>query len=275
MTAFCNRDNFKITTCANNAGIGNKLAYCPYSLTLCAIIQDKTQLIRSFYIYDLLITKISNDMRRLHLFITFIVLGLFFTSCLKDEENDKEKIVEITIYPETGYGASIMSDIWTQPLIFSDNDDNQKQMLVDIIFEDLNIDYERGYKYTLKAKKVWMHEPPQDVSSIKYVYIELLSKEKVITENSEEIIELLVLSETVRFTPEYPSEFEADESPKIYNALHTKKNGTDDWMTLTVIEGFDFEDGYEYVLNVKKITQADPYLVRYILLDIKSKTLKN
>ena len=25
MTAFCYRDNFKITTCANNAGIGNKL----------------------------------------------------------------------------------------------------------------------------------------------------------------------------------------------------------------------------------------------------------
>ncbi len=214
-------------------------------------------------------------MRKLHLFIAFIALSLIFTSCLKDDENDKEKIVEITIYPETGYGASIMSDIWTQPLIFSDNDDNQKQMLVDIIFENLNIDYERGYKYTLKAKKVWMHEPPQDVSSIKYVYIELLSKEKVITENSEENIELFVSSETVKFMPKYPTEFEDDESPKIYNALHTKKTGTNDWMTLTVIEGFDFEEGYEYVLNVKKITQSDPYLVRYVLLDIKSKILKN
>ena len=213
-------------------------------------------------------------MRRLHLFFAFIVLGFFFISCLKDGENDKEKIVEITIYPETGYGASIMSDIWTQPLIFSDNDDYQKQMLVDIIFEGLDIDYERGYKYTLKAKKVWMHEPPQDVSSIKYVYIELLSKEKVITENSEENIELFVSSETVKFTPEYPTEFEGDESPKIYNALHTKKTGTDAWMTLTAIEGFDFEEGYEYVLNVKKITKADPYLIRYILLDIKSKTSK-
>jgi hypothetical protein len=214
-------------------------------------------------------------MRRLPLFVAFIVLVFSLTSCLKDKELDKEKIVEITIYPETGYGASIMSDIWTQPLIFSDNDDYRKQMLVDIIFEGLDIDYERGYKYTLKAKKVWMHEPPQDVSSIKYVYMKLLSKEKVITENREENMELFVSSETVKFMPQYPMEFEGGESPKIYNALHTKKTGTNDWMTLTVIEGFDFEEGYEYVLDVKKITQAEPYLIRYILLGIKSKTLKN
>jgi|GEM_PF-834848 len=234
-----------------------------------------TQLIRSLYIYSLLITLILKEMSRLHLFIAFIVFCLFFTSCLKDQENDKEKIVEITIYPETGYGASIMSDIWTQPLIFSDNDDNQKQMLVDIIFEGLDIDYERGYKYTLSAKKVWMHEPLQDVSSIKYVYIELLSKEKVITENSEENIELFVSPETVKFTPKYPAEFEDDQSPKIYNALHTKKTGSDNWMALPAIEGFNFEEGYEYVLNVKKITQVDPYLIRFVLLEIKSKTLRN
>ncbi|WP_010420890.1 DUF4377 domain-containing protein [Anaerophaga thermohalophila] len=215
-------------------------------------------------------------MRKLNLFIAFIVFCFFFSSCLKDEENDKEKIVEITIYPETGFGASVMSDIWTQPLIFSDNDDNQKRMLVDIIFEDLDLDYERGYKYTLKAKKVWMHEPPQDVSSIKYVYLEQLSKEKIITEDSEENFELFVSSKTVKFTPKFPSEYEGTESsPKIYNALHTKKTGTDNWLAIVEIEGFDFEEGYEYLLNVKKITQAEPYLIRYILLDIKSKTLKN
>lgn len=107
-------------------------------------------------------------MKKLHYFIAFVAFSFFFYSCLKDEENDKEKIVEITIYPETGYGASVLSDVWTQPLIFSDNDDNQKRILVDIIFENLDLDYERGYQYTLKAKKVWMSEPPQDVSSIKY-----------------------------------------------------------------------------------------------------------
>jgi len=215
-------------------------------------------------------------MRKIHLFIAFIVFGFFFSSCLKVEENDKEKIVEITIYPETGYGASIMSDIWTQPLIFSDNDDNQKRLLVDIIFENLDLDYERGYKYTIQAKKVWMHEPPQDVSSIKYVYLKQLSKEKTITEDSEENFELFVSSKTVKFTPKYPGEYEGTEaSPKIYNALHTKKTGTDNWMAIVEIEGFDFEEGYEYLLNVKKTTQAEPYSTRFILIDIKSKTLKD
>ena len=215
-------------------------------------------------------------MKKLHFFIAFVAFSFFFSSCLKDEKNDKEKIVEITIYPETGYGASVVSDVWTQPLIFSDNDDNQKRILVDIIFENLDLDYERGYQYTLKAKKVWMSEPPQDVSSIKYVFLKKLSKEKVIIEDSEENFELFVSSKTVKFTPKYPSEYEGtDPSPKIYNALLTKKPDTDNWMTIIEIEGFDFEEGYEYLIDIKKITQAEPYLVRYLLLDIKSKTLKD
>jgi hypothetical protein len=45
-------------------------------------------------------------------------------------------------------------------------------------------------------------------------------------------------------------------------------------MALKNIEGFDFEEGYEYILNVKKMTQAEPYSIRYILLNIKSKTPK-
>jgi hypothetical protein len=214
-------------------------------------------------------------MNRLHLFTASIVFGLIFTSCLKDEEKDKEKIVEITIYPETGYGASILSDIWTQPLIFSDNDDNQKHMLLDIIFDGLDFDYERGYQYTLKAKKIWMHNPPQDVSSIKYVFIGQLSREKIITEDSEETLELFVSSKTVKFTPKFPGEYEGTESsPKIYDALQAKKTGTLNWMAITEIQGFDFEAGYEYLLNVKKITKAEPYLVSYKLLNIASKTLK-
>ena len=213
-------------------------------------------------------------MRKLYFLSTFIVLNLFFTSCLKDEEGDKEKIVVMAIYPETGYGDSVMSDILTQTLIFSDSDDNQKRMLVDIITEGFDFGYKRGYEFTLKVKKVWMHEPLQDVSSIKYVFIELLSKEKVITEDSEKNIELFVSSETVRFTPKYPSEYGEGETPKIYDALHVKETGTNNWMALTEIEGFNFEEGYEYVLNVKKVTLAEPYSAKYILLNTLSKKEK-
>jgi hypothetical protein len=210
-------------------------------------------------------------MKKPSLIIGFILMSVFFTGCLKDEGGDKEKVVVMTVYPETGYGASVMSDLLTQPLIFSDSDDSQKRMLVDIITEGFDFNYERGYEFTLKVKKVWMHEPPQDVSSIKYVFIELLSKKKVITEDSEKNIELFVSSETVRFTPKYPSEYIEDETPKIYDALYAKETGTNNWLAVTEIEGFDFEEGYEYVLNVKKVTLAEPYSVKYILLNIVSK----
>lgn len=212
-------------------------------------------------------------MRKLNLFVSAVILSVLLFSCTEDE-GDREKIIEMTIYPETGYGASVMSNIWTEPLLFSDSEVTQKQMLVDIIIEGFDFDYERGYEYIFKVKKIWMQHPPQDVSSIKYVFIELLSKTKVITEDSEKNIELFVSSETVKFTPKYPSEFEDDETLKIYDALHVKETNADNWMTLRDIEGFDFEEGYEYLLNVKKVIQAEPYSAKYVLLDILSKKVK-
>ena len=215
-------------------------------------------------------------MRKLNLFFGFIFINILFIGCTKDE-GDKEKIVEMTIYPETGYGASVMSDIWTQPLIYSDNDENQEKMLVDIITEGFDFEYERGYEYKLRVKKIWMQEPPQDVSSIKYEFIEFLSKEKVIINDSEENINLFVSSKTVKFTPKYPSEYEDEDNmtPKIYDALKVKTTDSNNWMALTEIEGFDYETGYEYELRVKKVTQAEPYSVKYVLLETISKEKKN
>ena len=215
-------------------------------------------------------------MRKLNLFAGIIILSAFIGSCTY-EEADREKIVEMTIYPETGYGAGVLSDVVTEPIQFSDNDENRKQLLTDIITEGFDFNYERGYEYTLRVKKVWMQNPPQDVSSVKYIFIELLSNKKVITTDSEKCIELFVSSQTVKFTPKYPNEYEnvgGIETLKIYNAIHVQEKGTDNWMALTKIEGFDFEKGYEYVINVKKITQSDPYSVRYVLLNIVSKTEK-
>jgi hypothetical protein len=220
-------------------------------------------------------TKNRNGLRIRQWFIGVVVIGSFFTCCLNDTEQDREKDVVVTIYPETGYGAGVMSDIWTQPLVFSDNDDNQKHLLMNIIFEGLNINYERGYQYTFTATKVWMHTPPQDVSYIKFVCSGPVSKEKVITKDSEENIELYVYPKAIKYTPAYPVEYEGTgSSPKIYNALLGRVTGTNDFMALVKIEGFDFEEGYEYELNVKKITYADPYSVKYVLVNIKSKTLK-
>jgi hypothetical protein len=237
-----------------------------------------TQRLHRIFIYKSYKLRLKiTEMGKLNLFAGFIVLSMVFFGCSK-EEGDREKIVEITIYAETGYGASVMSNLLTQPLLFSDSEDNQKQMLVDIITEGFDFDYERGYEYTFKAKKVWMKDPPQDVSSVKYIFIGLLSKKKVITEDSEKNITLFVAPETVKFTPKYPNEYEevaGGQMLKVYDALHVKEKGTNNWMALIGIEGFDYETGYEYMLNVKRITRAEPYAVSYVLLDILSKTEKN
>lgn len=212
-------------------------------------------------------------MKRLDLFFVYVVLSILLTGCIK-EEVDKEKVVEMTIYPETGYGASVLSNVWTQPLIYSIDNERDKGLLMDIIIEGFNFDYERGYEYKLKVKKVWMHNPPQDVSSIKYVFIKLLSKKKVITHDSEEEIDLLVASKTVKFTPTYPFEYKKDGSRKIYDALKARTKQANDPILLTNIEGFNYEPGYEYELKVKKSVTADPYAVKYVLIDILSKTKK-
>ncbi len=130
-------------------------------------------------------------------------------------------------------------------------------------------------KEAAKVKKVWMADPPQDVSSIKYIFIDLISKEKVIKVDSERAIELSAAAETVRFTPNYPHEYNEDGSPIIYDALRVMETGIkNSYMALTSIEGFDYEEGYEYLLDVKEVTQAEPYSVKYVLINVLSKNAK-
>ena len=206
----------------------------------------------------------------------FLALSVIFYGCSK-EGVVTEKDVIVTIYEHTGYGASLMSDVLTQPLLFSDSDNNEIRTLTDILTEGINVseNYERGYRFTYKAKKVWMDNPPQDVSSIKYVFTELVSKERVISKDSEEDMTLFVSSETVKYSPQYPIEYDEDGLPRVYDALLAKKVGTTNWMGIIEIEGFEYEEGYEYNLKVKEIVEAEPYSKRYVLVEILSKERKD
>lgn len=218
-------------------------------------------------------------MRKLNFLLGFILFSVLTTSCTKEEEKgDREKDVVFTIYEETGYGGAILSTYLTEPFLFSDSDDAQIRTLTDILVEGLvDFNYERGYRYTFNAKKIWMSEPPQDVSKIKYIISELLSKEKVITTDKEEEMTLFVASETVKFIPKYRKEDEAEDesSPNIYDALRVKEVSTNSWMAIIDIESFIYEVGHEYEIRVKKVTQAEPYSVKYVLLDIVSEKEKN
>ena len=213
-------------------------------------------------------------MKRVVLFTVslFFVFTAFF-SCSNENENEDEdnvKMVEMTIYPETGYTSPILSFVWTDCLYYMDSDDKQIRPLISTFTEGFDFEYERGYEYTFMAKKEWMSNPPEDVYPIKYIFVGPLEKKKVIVENDEENIELFVGSETIKYLPIYPKEFE-DGIPVVYDGLYCIDTKTNIEMILKEIEGFEFESGYEYILNVKKITYTNPFSLRFVLIDIKNK----
>lgn len=206
-------------------------------------------------------------MRTLYLLLSVALFSLLLASC-SDNDKDREKMVEVTLYPETTYGIMPLSSFWTDAIVFSDNDENTKQKLMGTLIEGDCFEYYQGYEYKYKAKKVWMEDPPQDVSSVKYVFLELLSKNKVITVDNETNVKLFVSGEIVQYVDAFSL---IDIQNAISDALLVKNTATNEWLALTSIEGFEFEEGYQYTLSAKKVTTAEPYSVRYVLTEILSK----
>lgn len=211
-------------------------------------------------------------MRKINLILVSIIVSIFLFGCEK-EGKDREKTVELTIHPETKFSKSNLSDVWTDALVISDSEDKEQRALFATITEglDYNNDYERGYEYVYKVKKVWMHNPPQDVSSIKYIFLDLLSKKRVITEDGERDIQLYILPQRAEYRPRVFKSSAIGAEIERYDAMLSKDMNSDEWMALIDIEGFDFEAGYEYVVNVKEVTIANPYSKNYSLLNVESK----
>ncbi|WP_172914556.1 hypothetical protein [Capnocytophaga canis] len=214
-------------------------------------------------------------MKKRGIFILVFLLNFVWVGCLKNEAEDVETIVELTIYPQTQSGKHVLSDIWTEAIVYSDNEDNRKQDAFHTIIEGKDkLSYERGFQYTFKAKKTWMKKnPPQDVIPIKYELLELLKKEKIITQDTSEEIELAVNPQKVKFYKSYPIELDANGKPVLYDALFCLDNQTKKPVILQEIKNFEFETGYHYLLKVNKLTKATPFSVSYELIEIKSKKL--
>ena len=210
-------------------------------------------------------------MKRLNLILVSIIVSVLLFSCDK-EEKDRVKIVELTIYPETRFSRDALSYIWSDALVISDSENKEQRALFATITEGLDYnDYERGYEYVYNVKKVWMQDPPQDVSSIKYIFLDLLSKKRVITENSERDIQLYVLPQRAEYRPRVFKGGVVGGEIQRCDSMLARDMSSDEWKALVDIEGFDFEAGYEYVVNVKEVIIAEPYSKSYSLLNIVSK----
>ena len=202
-------------------------------------------------------------MRKLNLLLCFLTIT-FLSSCSKDDDGDVQKIVEMTIYPETGFGGYLFStDVYGEFLLFSESDNPEKRILTNGRNFSDNFNYEKGYEYRLEVKKTFLKNPPQDGSSIEYEYIKTISKKKVITQDSEQQIEMEVSPEKVGLITRSQNE--------IQQALFVKEKSETNFKPLLKIEDFNFEEGYKYKLNVKKVIEANPYSLKYILIDILSK----
>lgn len=203
------------------------------------------------------------------LVLAFLVIG-FLISCSQTEDQDKEKTVEITIHPEIGYAQPVLDTTYYEHMLYSDTDNQSKRVFRGVSSEDFGFDYELGYEYTFKAKKIRMSNPPQDVSDIKYQFIGPLHKRKAITEDKEEVLNITVLPDFVSF---YPLLSEKSDSidPQVYDALLCTEETNDRIFVLKEIEGFDFEEGNIYNLEVKRQIIADPYKEHFTLIDVVDK----
>ena len=203
-------------------------------------------------------------MKKLNLILSCILTILFFSACSNDEKGDVQKTIEMTIYSDTGFAGYFMSDnLYGEFLLFSEEGNNNVNVLTSggSSFDDF--DYEKGYQYKVKARKTTLANPPQDGSSIVYDYLETISKKKVVTENSEQQIEIEVGPKKVGYI--------ARSQNGRQEAFLIKENGAENTKIVVGIENFNFEEGNRYKLKVKKVIQAEPYTVKYILIEVVSK----
>lgn len=150
----------------------------------------------------------------------------------------------------------------------------QKCMLVKEIPEDEytlfydqieGFDYEEGYEYKLVVKEEQIDNPPAGSSSLKWSLVRVESKEPVPI--AEEAVEktIYVGPELVDCTGVAPQK-----------CMLVKENPEDEYTYFyDQIEGFDFEEGYEYELVVRQEqvenAPADASSIKWILVEVVSK----
>lgn len=88
-----------------------------------------------------------------------------------------------------------------------------------------------------------------------------------------ETVLMTIGAEMTKGTPYWPGDVELD-------CMLVKEEKEEKWkmFLLGTIQGFQYEEGYEYVLKVKKTTLANPPMdggsIRYELISVESKTKK-
>lgn len=119
-----------------------------------------------------------NDMKMKTVFRLILLFQLccFFSSCIKDNDEKKEKIEIVTMYvsPETKF-MKFLDEIPVECMIVTVL---KEQSYLPLGWID-GFEFEKGYEYRLKVKKTTPVHPMQDAPESFYSLIEILSKEKL------------------------------------------------------------------------------------------------
>ena len=104
-------------------------------------------------------------------------------------------------------------------------------------------DYEEGYHYELLVRKTKVENPPADASSIAFELVEVVSKTPAGEVSTLYVAPMMVECETTEI---YKCLLVADSPDGEYRPFYGK------------INGFDYEEGYQYTLLVEEMAMDEP-----------------
>lgn len=202
--------------------------------------------------------------------LSLLVVGAVSVSCMKDDSEDKiERInAEVSAYTN-GSSIGFFSDALTEGMLVKLEGDDYYQ---GFYFSEIEgFTFERGNNYKLRIKQITLAHPPMDGGSVRYELIKVLSKKEA--DYTKEDITLYVSAQTGEKNI-------AQDSYKL-RGIKIRTNENEDWSVapFNCIDGFKYEEGYDYQLSVVKITLPDSgkprneaLNVQYSLKEIITKT---
>lgn len=115
-------------------------------------------------------------------FFGMLFLGVIFSSCLKDDMQDKVDVIIMEISAETGvsydfFDSDRMMPIECMKVKFGTNADHWDKLGFS---EIAGFTYERGYEYVLRVQRTTLANPPADGGLYTYKLLEILSRKCII-----------------------------------------------------------------------------------------------
>lgn len=207
---------------------------------------------------------------KLTTFLLALCCAVGFTGCINnDEPQDKVEAMDAQVSAYTSFSGVLMSNEIFEGMSVKVGSSPKYSFMGLSSIEGFA--YERGYEYKLKIQRTTLANPPADGSLYTYKLIKVLSKQKA--EGTRTEVTLYVSSEIGKFKYGAYTQYMPSSGMKI------RENEKDDWTVgpFNRISGFDYEQGFNYVLSVEKIVlpESSPFdyyqPIQYVLLKVISK----